>query len=227
MLRWILITAFLLLGTGVLVASYLAGTGTPTGDLLVNLGAEILGIVITLAIVDWLLDRRRRQARAREIAWSVLHSIERVVWIWQGGSRRPEGDELMGLINGIEQDRGTLEPITRTLLVNLGTHARELLNREQVSIRTLPKLQEALRELTGLSSLAEKPASFDVSVSAEILAAGAEALLEITGGSRQPIPAGLIRGRDPSPAAQRRRVEAAQLGGGGIAAWGSEGMGRD
>lgn len=221
MIRWILIAGFLLVSIVVLVASYMAGTETPAGDLMVNLGAEVMGIVITLAVVDWLLERRRLQDRARDVAWSVLHSVERAVWIWQGGSRRPESDELLGLVAGIDPN-GKLADGTRTLLVNVGAHAREVLNRERKAIRTLPGLEEALNELTGLYSLTDGRTSMEGSMAAEILGAATETLVRVTGGSTAPIPAGLVRDRDPDHRAQERRMESARLSGPPLAGdWGT------
>lgn len=220
MVRWALIAGFLLVSIAILVASYLEGTETPAGDLMVNLGAEVMGIVITLAVVDWLLERRRLQDRAREVAWSVLHSVERAVWIWQGGSRRPEPDELLGLVAGIDPD-GRLADGTRTLLVNVGAHAREVLNRERRAVRTLSGLEDALNELTGLHSLTDGRSAMEASMAGEMLSAAVEVLVRVTGGPTQPIPAGLVRGRDPTPEAQERRLESARVAAPLAGEWGA------
>lgn len=53
--------------------AFQVGVNTPNGTLFVNLGTEIFGILITVALVEWLFERRRLQDRGRELAWSVLH----------------------------------------------------------------------------------------------------------------------------------------------------------
>jgi len=52
-----------------------------------NLGTEIVGITLTVAIVEALLEKRARSDEARRIAWNVMHDIDHAVWVWQGGGR--------------------------------------------------------------------------------------------------------------------------------------------
>src|SRR6187455_1582420 len=81
--------AFLLLSIGSVSSAVFVDANTPAGlvaeQVLINLGTEIFGILVTLAVVDLFLERRRLQERGRELAWASLHAIERVVWVWQGG----------------------------------------------------------------------------------------------------------------------------------------------
>ena len=60
-----------------------------TGFLPVEL---IIGIVITVAVVEWFFERRRLQTRGRQLAWDALHAVEHAVWVWQGGPREVESD---------------------------------------------------------------------------------------------------------------------------------------
>lgn len=204
MIRIVVVGGFFLISVAIVLWAYLVGVNTPTGTLLVNLGTEIFGILITLAVVDWLLERRRLQDRARELAWRVLHGIERAVWLWQGGPRRLESDELLGLISGIGTD-DRLQPYTRTQLVNLGTQSREALSREQRAVRTLPGLSEALEDLTSLDSLGEEDSAVSIRMVSEVLQSSVRRLAELLSQPTQRMPSGLLRSRDPSPEAQEER----------------------
>ncbi|NIW35178.1 MAG: hypothetical protein GWN32_00935 [Gemmatimonadetes bacterium] len=197
--------AVLLVVTGILVLiAYQLQSGTRAYDLILNLAIEVFGILITLAVVDWMLEWRRRQERARNLAWAILHSVERACWVWQGGPRRLDSDELLGLIKGIDSD-DEMKPFTRSLLVGVGSRAREALNREAPSIRTLSGLEAALKEFTSLNSLAERQSSVSIRLVAEVLEFGVLGLARILGLPSQPMPSSFVRGRDASREAQQQR----------------------
>ena len=107
----------------------MAGFDTAAGEVLGNLGTEVFGILVTIAVVDWFLERRRRQDRARELAWNTLHSIERAVWVWQGGPRQPGTDELLGLVAGIRPD-DVMESSTQGLIQKIGLLCRGAMQKE-------------------------------------------------------------------------------------------------
>lgn len=173
-------------------------------SILVNLGTEFFGIVVTVAVVDWLFERRRMHERARELAWSVLHDIERVVRVWQGGPPGMESDELLGLITSIESD-DTPSESCQALLVHLGQRSRELSDKEPRTMAASPPLKGALQELGGLRSLRDGSSPTSVRMVSEILDTSAVQLGKVLGLSTQRFPAGLIRFRDPAPDAQERR----------------------
>jgi hypothetical protein len=188
----------------------LVGAASATGNVLINVGTEMLGLGITLTVVDMLLERRRLEERGREIAWSALHEIERIVWVWQGGPRRVGTDELLGLISGITRSAGA-EPFTRVLLSNLGHRCRELLNIEAKAMRTLPGLTTAARELSCLAELSGREDASTHAMVVEALERGTNELCRELGQPTQKIPAGLVRQRDPSGEAQRARYHAEAL----------------
>ncbi len=180
------------------------GPTTPLGGLFTNLGTEVFGILVTVAVVEWLFERRRLQDKARELAWSVLHSLERAVWIWQGGPQRIETDELLGIIAGIR----TTDPISRfttVLLVNLGTQCREALDKDPQSVSSLSGLKVSLEDLSSLRTLRDGDSAVSVRMVSEILEAGTTGLARLLGKSTQRLPSGLIRGRDASEEAQQER----------------------
>ena len=100
-LRITLIGGFLSVAAVILWVSFIFGVETSTGTLLINLGTEIVGIVITVAVVEWFFERRRLQTRGRQLAWDALHAVEHAVWVWQGGPREMDTDEVRGILNSV------------------------------------------------------------------------------------------------------------------------------
>ena len=90
MIRWIVTLASLAVAAGILGWSVYIGADTSAGTILGNLGTELVGIVITVAVVEWFFERRRHQTRGRQLAWDALHAIEHAVWVWQGGPRESD-----------------------------------------------------------------------------------------------------------------------------------------
>jgi hypothetical protein len=198
---------FIVLSIAAIGAAVLVGAGTGTGNVLINVGTEIFGLVITLTVVDLLIERRRLEERGREIAWSALHEIERVIWVWQGGPRRVGTDELLGLISAISRSAAP-EPFTRALLSNLGHRCREILNLEPKAVRTMPGLATAAKELSCLADLSSREDSSTHAMVMEALEHGTSELCRELGQPAQKIPAGLVRQRDASPEGQRERYYA-------------------
>jgi hypothetical protein len=203
-LRNVIAVSFLLLSIGAVGSAVFVGAGTPAGNVLINLGTEIFGILVTLAVVDLFLERRRLQERGRELAWGALHEIERIVWVWQGGPRRLGTDELLGLISSINPN-DTLQPFTRTLLDGLGRRARQILDVESSAARAVPGLEKAAADLSSLRALGERGSSVTLRMVIEVLDGATVELARILGQPTLKIPAGLLRHRDASPDAQASR----------------------
>ena len=204
MIRLIVATSFLVVSVALIGGGFILGPATPTGGLLTNLGTEVFGILVTVAVVEWLFERRRLQDKARELAWSVLHSLERAVWIWQGGPERVGTDELLGIIAGIHST-DPISRFTKVLLVNLGTQCREALDKDPQSVRSLSGLKASLEDLSSLRSLRDGDSAVSVRMVSEILEAGSTGLAQLLGKPTQRLPSGLIRGRDASEPAQQER----------------------
>ena len=204
MIRAAVAATFLIVSTALIWIAFFVGAATPTGTLFINLGTEIFGILVTVAVVEWFFERRRLQDRGRELSWRIYHALERVVWIWQGGPQQVGSEELLGIISGVRSS----DPVprsTRMLLVNLGTQGREALDKEGAAVATLTGLEEALHDLQSLGSLRDGDSAVSVRMVAEILEASATGLARVLGQSTQRLPAGLIRYRDPSIEAQQKR----------------------
>lgn len=204
MIRIVFASGFLVLSVSAILAAFLVGADSPPGNVLINLGTEIFGILVTLAVVDLFLERRRLQERGRELAWATLHDVERAVWVWQGGPRRLGTDELLGLIAGISP-KAALQPFTRTLIVNLGQRSREILDIEARAVRLMPALARAAGELSSLRALGERGSPVTVRMVTEVLESATLELARMLGQPTQKIPAGLVRDRDASPDAQTAR----------------------
>lgn len=204
MLRATVAVGFLVLSAVMVWRAFVVGAESDEGALFINLGTEIFGILITVALVEWLFERRRLQDRARELAWSIFHALERAVWVWQGGPRQLGGDALLGLIHGIDKN-DALPQFTRTLLVTLGSQSREALDKEASAIRLLPGLKPSLEDLTSLRALTDGDSAVSIRMVAEVLESATGGIARVLNLSAQPIPAALIRYRDSSEEAQEER----------------------
>jgi len=206
MTRLVLAITLVLVAGGLLLAASQMEGGLRGSELLMGLAIEVFGIIVTLAVVDWMLERRRRQERARDLAWATLHSVERAVWVWQGGPRRVSSDELLGLILGIDT-KDALQPFTRSLLAAVGARSLEILDREASSVSTVPGLATALQELSGLNSLSNERSSGSILLVRELLHSGVQELTRVLGLSSQAMLSALIRYRDAAADAQKERYE--------------------
>ena len=204
LIRAVVASAFLIISVSCIWLAFFLGAATPRGTLFINLGTEIFGILVTVAVVEWFFERRRLQDRGRELSWRLFHSVARVVWIWQGGPQQPGSEELLGIISGI-RSKDPVPRFTRTLLVNLGTQSREALDTEAAAVSSLVGLKEALGDLQSLGSLRDGESGVSVRMVAEILESSATGLSRVLGQSTHRLPSGLIRYRDPSLDAQQQR----------------------
>lgn len=210
MIRAAVVTVFLVIAIIIVTTAWFIGMETPLGGLLGNLGTEIFGIVITVAVVEYFFERRRLQDRARELSWSILHGIEHALWMWQGGPRRMGTDQLLGIVSSITSD-DELAPFTHALLQGLGDRTSQIMQRELAAVRSVSGLEEALNDLTSLKGLGEESTrrsdnrKMEIRMVAEILESSTTGLARLLGQPDQRIPAALIRYRDPSLEGQERR----------------------
>lgn len=128
------------------------GWGLSKEDLLLNLGTEIISIAITVAFVDWLLERQRMRDESRRIAWQALHELDHAMWVWQGGTRHFDFGELIWLISKID-DKDPLPEFTQNLIINLGSRADNTIRISNNIVKTSRNLEEALNLLSKLSSI--------------------------------------------------------------------------
>ncbi len=213
MSRIIVPAAFLVVAGLVIWSAFLVSNGTTTQSLLVNLGTEIVGIVITVAVVEWFFERRRNHERARQLAWSALHAAEHGIWVWQGGPREVETDQLLGMLKAVSQE-DPLPDFTQNLLLGLGTRAKHLLHNELTALESMPGLLGAFEELARLNAIREGGKVTPPRKVADILELGVSGLAGVLGQPTEPMPARLIRYVDPSEDAQEQRYFGGDGGGG-------------
>ena len=204
MLRALVTGGFLIVAAIILGLSFFLGVQTAAGSLLINLGTEIVGIVMTVAIVEWFFERRRLQTRGRQLAWDSLYAIEHAVWVWQGGPRQMDPDEVRGVLNAVGKD-DPLPDFTEGLLLNIGTKSRRLLNDDPAAVATMPGLINGLENLVWLGSIRDGKTPMPPRKVADILDEGTTALAKALGKPTERHLTSFIRFRDPSVENQERR----------------------
>lgn len=204
MLRALVTGGFLLMAAIVLWTSFLFGPETSSGNLLINLGTEIIGIVLTVAVVEWFFERRRVQNHARQLAFDTLNALEHAVWVWQGGPREMDTDEVRGVLNAVGEN-DPLPDFTESLFLNLGTRSRRLLNNEPTTVAAVPGFMDSLEHLSRLASMRDGKAPMASRKLADILDEATTSLARSLGKPTERHLASLIRFRDPSTESQERR----------------------
>lgn len=222
MLRAAVTSAFLLVAVLVIWTAFAMGVDSGRGNLLINLGTEIVGIVITVAVVEWFFERRRLQNQGRQLAWDALHAVESAVWVWQGGPREMETDEVLGVLEAVGDD-DPLPDFTEGLFLNIGTRSRRLLNNDPASVSAVPGFMNGLEHLARLSAIRDGKTSMPPRKLADILSEGTRDLARALGQPTERHLASLIRYRDPSLESQERRHYGGRAGSG----WKRHGPERD
>jgi hypothetical protein len=210
MLRALVTAGFLAVAAIVLWLSFVIGVDTSAGTLFINLGTEIVGIVITVAVVEWFFERRRLQTRGRQLAWDALHAVEHAVWVWQGGPREMDTDEVRGVLRAVGDD-DPLPDFTEGLFLNIGTRSRRLLNNDPEAVSSVPGFMNGLEHLARLSAMRDGKSPMQSRKIGDILDEGTQELAKALGKPTERHLASLIRFRDPSVESQERR----HFGGGG------------
>ena len=214
MLRWIVTIVSLGTAGGILAWSVFIGVDTPAGTILTNLGTELVGIVITVAVVEWFFERRRHQTRGRQLAWDALHAVEHAVWVWQGGPREMDTDEVLGILDAVGSE-DPLPDFTEGLLLNIGTRSRRLLNNDPEAVGAVKGFMDSLEHLARLSAVRDGKTPMASRKVGDILEQGTSALAKSLGKTTERHLASLIRYRDPSVESQERR----HFGGRGAMTW--------
>lgn len=204
MIRAVITVGSLVVAALVIWAAFLLGEDSGTGNLMINLGVEIVGIVLTVAVVEWFFERRRLQNQGRQLAWDALHAVESAVWVWQGGPREMETDEVLGILDAVG-DEDPMPDFTEGLFLNIGTRSRRLLNNDPESVGAVPGFMNGLEQLARLSAIRDGKSRIPPRKLADILAEGTTDLARALGQPTERHLASLIRYRDPSLESQERR----------------------
>lgn len=204
MIRALVTAGFLAVAALVLWLAFVVGAETAYGSLFINLGTEIVGIVITVAVVEWFFERRRLQTRGKQLCWDALHAAQNAVWVWQGGPREMETDETLGILRAVG-DADPLPDFTEGLFLNLGTRSRRLLSNDPQAVDAVPGFMNALEHLSRFAAIRDGRRAMPARKVADIAEQGVAALARALGQPNEHHPASLIRFRDPSVEGQERR----------------------
>lgn len=222
MFRAAVTAAFLAIAGLVLWGSFILGPDTPGGELMMNLGTEVVGIVITVAVVEYFFERRRLLNRGKQLAWDAMHAVESAIWVWQGGPREMETDEVLGVLNAVGEE-DPLPDFTEGLFLNIGTRSRRLLNNDPAAIQAVPGFMSGLEQLARLSAIRDGKSPMAPRKVADILSEGTTELARALSQPTERHLASLIRFRDPSTESQERR----HFGGHGQHDWRTVGVADD
>lgn len=185
---------------------------TQLAGLTLNLGSEIIGIALTVAIVDFLIERNRLREEARRMAWSILHDIDHVVWVWQGGRREFHLDEMLALLDMVT-DRDPIPVFTRNLMANLGVRARDNLRLQPKLFHQHRRLRQALVSLGSLSQIRELDSLVTPAVVVDAIKPAIAELAAVTGQMLHTGEFGVARAfRDPTESAQHTRYTGSDPG---------------
>ena len=179
-MRIILGSVFLLLA-GIAIGVSLSN-GPTFDDFLLNLGTEIFGIVITIVIVDYLLEKRKQEEAAKNIAWEALNFLDHAIWVWQGGAREFNLNELSALLDLIEEE-DPLPPFTQNLLLQIGSRADNSLRTKENILAASTNTRNAMETLRPLSKMRDAHNPLSNSEIQQILKEALSALTTAVGAS--------------------------------------------
>jgi hypothetical protein len=118
-------------------------------DIFLHLASETVGIMITVAIIDKLLDREReRRDGVSRHSCRFLCQIDHAVWVWQGGDRALNIDELLILLAQVDNS-DPLPEFTERLFLRIAYEADETLKLMVMGDSSLisPDLQNGLEAM--------------------------------------------------------------------------------
>lgn len=203
--RFIIGAAFLVLAITMIWVALRSDYGMGFEDLLLNAGTEIAGIVVTVGLVDLLLERQRHQEERRAIAWRALHELDHAVWVWQGGTRELDVTELVALINNINES-DPLPDFTQNLLMRLGSKSEATLRVSAEVIGKRSAVRDGLEATKRLASMRDSDSVLPHEIIAQCLRQGTEAFAEAVGQSSfLAIPYGITLAKNPNVSAQTWR----------------------
>lgn len=198
------VVAVAMIATGIVLSS---ARGEEAIGVLGNLGTEILGLAFTVAIIDWLLERKRLNEQALHLAWRMLHDLDHAFWVWQGGRREFHLDELMALLEIAGRD-DPLPKFTEELFINLGIRSSDNLRLQPKIMLHDRRLRAALKSLAGLAQIREARTIVNSAYIIDGLRAAVTNLAEMTGQMPHQGEFAAARSfRDPSIEAQTRRYK--------------------
>lgn len=201
--RWALAIGLGGVSIGLIAGSYILEPDL--GSLLGNIGAEVVGLALTVAIIDWLIERNRLNEAVRQLAWQMLHDMDHAFWVWQGGRREFHLDELVALLN-VADPKDPMPQFTEEMFINVGIRASDKLRLEPKLVAHDRRLRASLKSLSGLAQIREAKNLVDANYIIDGLRAASTNLAEVLGQHPHSGEFAAAKSfRDPSEEAQLRR----------------------
>ena len=149
-------------------------------DLFLNVSTELVGIALTVVVVDFLLERRRLKEEVRRVACEALNELDHHVWVWQGGAREFDLVELLALVDNIKEN-APLPSFTQNLFLVLGSRASNTLRTRADVLRMSSDLRAGLESLSHLAGIRDANSVMPGSTVAENLKRAIEPLARAAG----------------------------------------------
>jgi hypothetical protein len=204
--------AFFVVALVMIWVSLRTGYGIEREDLLLNVGTEIAGIVITVVLVDLLLEKQRHREERKAIAWRALDEIDHAIWVWQGGARELDVTELSALIDNIN-DLDPIPEFTQNLLMRIGSASEATLRLRAEVLGRRSAVRAGLEATKGLAAMRDGDSVLRHTEIAEFLRLGVRHFAEAVGvQSSLELPVGSVS-KNPSIAAQTWRHYGERLAG--------------
>ncbi|NLS11973.1 hypothetical protein HGP28_03590 [Vibrio sp. SM6] len=180
----LLIAGCFLLFAGIAIGISLSN-GSTSDDFLLNLGTEIVGIVLTVAVVDFLFERRKNKESAKAIAWEIMHELDHAIWVWQGGAREFDIDEMAGLLS-LSEPTDPLPQFTQNLFLRIGSRADNTFRTKREVINISSSLSQSLNVLKPLSKMRDGTAVISAEQITKISSDALEHLADVVGVKYRP-----------------------------------------
>lgn len=154
---------------------YSVTTETTIGckDFLLNLGTELIGIVITVLFIEYLFELKQEEDEARRIAWDIIHELDYAVWVWQGGGKEFDYIELNNIIR-TAKPTDVIASCTKNILTHLGYRSDNTLRTKSELLKKIKfkPLQYAIYQLKDLNEVAHfdlNDRNYDVLIAQNII----------------------------------------------------------
>jgi len=149
---------------GLLLFSDSFSPGSHREDALRHLGVSLIEVALTVSIVEWQLEKRKRREEAERTALNAIEEIDHAVWVWLGGQRKLNLREMYALLDKVSND-DMPSYFTENLIMKVGSkasHTRKLRADLTEIAKGLASGFEALEPLAGLREAVEPVKPIDI-----------------------------------------------------------------
>lgn len=178
--RLVLVLIFLAGAVASLTLVYSGALSEETTGILSNVGTELIGIVLTVLIIDWMYARRTAASERRSVAVAVLQELDHAVWVWQGDRRGFDLDELFTRVQ-MASAQDPFPSYTQNLFMRLGSRCVSNLHLKHDSISGDRSLAQVLSSLARLESVRDIERDYDFQEFKQILLDAIVSLASLTG----------------------------------------------